>query len=125
MSFCLSRKELEKLIAVEIEKKYDFEEDNFLSNWIENARNWSDKLIAFTYFISKIFEKRLKERETPEELLEKLYKIWQIQDSMWLIFQEFGEDFIKYILDYERNSGLSLEDELIHLQNKLSRFEYG
>ena len=125
MSFCLSREELEKFIAVEIEKKYKFEEDNFLSNWIEHARNWSDELIAFTYFISKILKKKLKEKETPEELLEKLEKIWQIQDSMWLIFQEFGEDFIKYILGYERDSGLSLEDELIRLQNKLSRFEYG
>ena len=66
MSFCLSREELEKLIAIEIEKYDDLEEDKNLALRIESARNWEDDLIGFTYFLSKIFEKRLKEGETTD-----------------------------------------------------------
>lgn len=125
MSFCLSREELEKLIAVEIEKNDDLEEDKNLALRIDNAGNWWDALVGFTYFLSKIFEKRLKEGETTDTLLGKLDKIWRLPDSLWLVFQEFEEDFIKYALSYERSPALSLEDELIHLQDKLSRYDYG
>ncbi len=77
MPFCLSREELEKLISVEIEKSTDLEDDEFLALWIQNARNWSDQLIGLAYFLSKIFEKKLKEGRTFANLRDELDKTYQ------------------------------------------------
>ncbi len=123
MPFCLDRNELEKLIKAEIEKS-DIEDDKLLELRIEYAKNWSDQLIGFSYFLSKIFEKKLKQGKTIETLKEVLDQTYLLNESMWFEIQEFDERFVDFILRFERNSILSLEDDLVQLQNKLSRFEY-
>ena len=126
MPRCLTREELEKLIAMEIENSIDWEEKKILELLIENAKNWSDQLTGFSYFLSKIFEKKLKEGQTYEDLVVVLDKTYQLQESMWLEIQEFDQDFMNYILKSEsgRDRSLSLEDQLIQSQEKLSRHEY-
>ena len=125
MPFCLSREELEKLIAVEIDNTIDLEDDKSLELWIEHARNWDEQLVGFTYFLAKIFEKKLKKGQTLENLCEELDKTYNLQESMWFELQEFGPDFIKCLLEAERNAILSLEDQLIQFQSKLCGYEYG
>ena len=124
MPFCLEREEFEKLIAIEIEK-CDLEGDESLELRIEHAKNWFDALIGFAYFLSKIFEKKLKQEKTIEILIKELDQVYVIQDTMWFVIEEFDQDFIKYLLNSERIPMLSLEDELVDARNKLSRFEYG
>jgi hypothetical protein len=123
MPFCLDRNELEKLIKAEIENG-DIEDDEFLELRIEHAKNWSDKLIGFSYFLSKIFEKKIKQGKTIDTLNEMLDQTYLLNESMWFEIQEFDEKFVDFILRFERDSILSLEDDLVQLQNKLSRFEY-
>jgi len=123
MPFCLDRNELEKLIKAEIEKG-DIEDDKLLELRIEYAKDWADQLIGFSYFLSKIFEKKLKQGKTIETLKEVLDQTYLLNESMWFEIQEFDERFVDFILRFERDSILSLEDDLVQLQNKLSRFEY-
>lgn len=123
MPFCLDREELEKLIKAEIEKG-DIEDDKLLELRIEHAKNWADQLIGFSYFLSKIFEKKIKQGKTIEILNEILDQTYLLNESMWFEIQEFDEKFVDFILRFERDSILSLEDDLVQLQNKLSRFEY-
>jgi hypothetical protein len=123
MPFCLDRNELEKLIKAEIENG-DIEDDKFLELRIEDAKNWADQLIGFSYFLAKIFEKKLKHGKTIETLKEMLDQTYLLNESMWFEIQEFDDKFVNYILKFDRNPILSLEDDLVQLQNKLSRFEY-
>lgn len=123
MPFCLDRDELEKLIKAEIEN-VDIEDDKSLELRIEHAKNWADQLIGFSYFLSKIFEKKIKQGKTIETLNEMLDQTYLLNESMWFEIQEFDEKFVDFILRFERDSILSLEDDLVQLQNKLSRFEY-
>ena len=123
MPFCLDRNELEKLIKAEIEKG-DIEDDKLLELRIEYAKDWADQLIGFSYFLSKIFEKKLKQGKTIGTLKEVLDQTYLLNESMWFEIQEFDERFVDFILRFERDSILSLEDDLVQLQNKLSRFEY-
>ncbi len=123
MPFCLDRHELEKLIKAEIENG-DIEDDELLELRLEDAKNWAEQLIGFSYFLAKIFEKKLKQGETIEILKEVLDQTYLLNESLWFEIQEFDEKFIDYIIRFERDSILSLEDDLVHLQDKLSRFEY-
>jgi hypothetical protein len=123
MPFCLDRDELEKLIKAEIEN-VDIEDDKSLELRIEHAKNWADQLIGFSYFLSKIFEKKIKQGKTIETLNEMLDQTYLLNESMWFEIQEFDEKFVDFILRFERDSILSLEDDLVQLQNKLSGFEY-
>lgn len=123
MPFCLDRNELEKLIKAEIERG-NTEDDKSLELRIEDAKNWADKLIGFSYFLSKIFEKKIKQGKTIETLKEVLDQTYLLNESMWFEIQEFDEKFVDFILRFERDPILSLEDDLVQLQNKLSRFEY-
>ncbi len=123
MPFCLKKEELEKLITAVIEKG-DPAGDKSLELWIDHAVNWFDNLTGFTYFLAKLFEKKLKQGKTTEFLLEELDQVYLLPESMWFVLQEFDQDFIRYLLNSERDSILSLEDDLVQVQNKLSGFEY-
>jgi hypothetical protein len=125
MPYCLDRYELEKLIKAEIEMA-DIEDDKLreLLIRIEHAKNWADELIGFSYFLAKIFEKKLKQGKTIETLKEVLDRTYLLNESMWFEIQEFDEKFVDYVIRFERDPILSLEDDLVQLQNKLSRFEY-
>ncbi|MCK4764485.1 MAG: hypothetical protein KAW12_19960 [Candidatus Aminicenantes bacterium] len=123
MSYCLDRKELEELIAAKIDGKPALEQENrTLALRVENAGNWDDQLIALTYFLSKIFEKKSKSGTSYEKLLKDLEKIWLLENDMLLEFEVFAEGFIKNLLHGEREPGTTLEDELIRCRDKQGRY---
>lgn len=123
MHHCLSKEELEKLIELKanfIDKLDD--EDGYLNLWIDNAENWRDELAGLSYFLSKILEIKLKKGIDCQNLIRLIH---DLPDQMWLHLQQFDVEFVQYMLAHVRTSELSLEENLIELQNGLGEHQYG
>ena len=88
---------------------------------IENAENWQDELGCLTYLFAMVLEGKGKDGGDCQRLIDLLY---QLAERMYIYIQEFDLDFVEFMLRNVRSAGLSLEEELIDLQNRLREFRY-
>ena len=119
--YSLSREYLNKLIEICIENTPLREEETEIHHLIEDCKSWQIELISFTYFLSHFLERRQRQSTVSISLLPQ---ILSLQDSMWLTFQEFDEDFVRYMFENVRQEHLSLHQNLIALQNQLNEYQY-
>lgn len=119
MYHCLSRNELKCLIESKISNETI--EDDELRLWVDNACYWQDEIAAFNYFLSKILERKLKDGHDCMKLIDIFY---MLEEEMAFNVQEFSRDFIDYMLRNIRDPNLSLEEDLIRLQDSLSEHSY-
>ncbi len=120
MNYCLNTSELSQLI--------DFKaggsdiEDEELRLRVDYAENWVEQLGALTYLFCHILERRANSGVDCQNLIILLY---QLAEQMSIRIQECDSYFIEYMLSNLRHENLSLEEELVGLQNNLSIFAYG
>jgi hypothetical protein len=119
MNHCLNRDELRKLIDFKVDDQ--IVEDESLKVLIENAIYWEDEIFGLNYFFSQILERKNKGGQDCLKLIEFFYAL---EDEMAFNIQEFDSTFIDYMLRNMRDQTLSLEDDLIRLQNNLSDYKY-
>lgn len=119
MHYCLNKEELRQLIELKA-NNVDIE-DRSLQIWVENAENWQDELGALSYFFSHILERKYRFGENCQNLIEIFY---HLEETMFFRLQEFDWKFIEYMLKHLRGDSISLEEELIELQNNISEYKY-
>jgi hypothetical protein len=119
MTYCLSKNELEEFL--------DYKKDNKpitlegLSSRIENAEQWYGDLTALSYLLSQVIERKLKHGLECDALIELFYKL---PTDLWFLVQEIDERFVDYMMCNPRSHNVSLEDDLIELQNNYREFRY-
>lgn len=118
MKYCLSKNELLNFIDHIINKTEINEETR---TQVESAKNWHDQLICLSYFLSIILERKKQDGEDCQKIIDEIY---QQPEELFLSIQEFDSDFVHYIIRHTRNRSLSLEDDLILLQNDLAEHLY-
>lgn len=112
---------LNKLLEYRAELNQLSDQDDLLL-LIENAENWQAELVGLNYFLSQILEVKAKTGINCKKILGLYY---QLSEQMWFSTQEIDATFVEYILAYQRNSSLSLAENLIEVQNNLSEYKYG
>jgi hypothetical protein len=120
MHYCLNKEELRQLIDLKV-NNVNIENDN-LRIWVDSSENWLDELGVFSYLFGHILEKKYKCGDDCQSLIEVFY---HLEETMFLSVQEFDFKFIDYMLRNLRGTSISLEDELIELQNNLRAYKYG
>jgi len=93
-----------------------------LIRWITAADSWQDELSCLIYLFAQIIDRKNQEGKPCQELIEFLY---QLSEQMYLTIQEFYLGFIDNMLKYIRDTNLSLEEELVKLQDEISQHQYG
>jgi hypothetical protein len=119
MHYCLNKEQLRQFVDF-IADDVNIEDGN-LRLLVENAASWQDELGCLTYLFSMILERKGKQGEDCERLIALFYRL---AEQMYVDIQEFDYRFIEYLLKNIRNRELSLEEELIEIQNHLSEFRY-
>lgn len=119
MHHCLSKDELRQLLNLKADN-LAIETDE-LRIRIELADNWQDELGALTYLFSHILERRAKGGLDCAGLIKMFYELPEV---MSLHIQEFDSDFVEYMLRNIRDKSLTLEEELVGLQNRLREYDY-
>lgn len=119
MHYCLNKQELEVLINYILLKiNVDC---STLHNHIKCSENWQDELGCLSYLLSEILERNNINGTAPEQIIKLVYGL---DEKMFIDIQEFDWKFIEYMVSNVRNSSLTLEDNLIDLQNGLKAFRY-
>lgn len=119
MHYCLNREELRQLIEFKFSSK-EISTDE-LQIRIGNAESWQDELGALTYLFSLVLERKVHAGEECAGLIGLLY---QLVEDMYLYIQECDSTFIDYMLRNVRRASLTLEEELVELQNGMSEYKY-
>ena len=119
MYYCMNREELGQFIDFKASDK-NVDNDELL-NWIENASYWQDELGCLTYLFAQILEKKTKDGENCQKLIELFY---QLPEQMYFSIQAFDSNYIEYMQQNVRNHRVSLEEDLVRLQNAMSEYQY-
>ncbi len=120
MHRCLNRQELTELIAL---KSDDISvESDTLQSWINNAENWHFDISSLTYLLTKILERKTKEGEDCYKIINVIY---DLERHMSFSIQEIDAGFVDYMLRNKRTLNISLEEDLVELQNNLTEYQYG
>jgi len=119
MHHCLSKIELQKVTDHKL-ANIEFH-DHSIKILLEKAENWEISLGFLTYFYSMIIEKKLNDGEGIVDLIDKFYLL---ENSLYVIIQEFDNNFVDHLIRNIREKELTLEDELIRLQTNLAEYNY-
>lgn len=119
MHYCLNKVELRQLIGY-MNRSNDIDDD-YLRILIDNAENWQDELCCLNYIFSIILDRMVRNGMEGYDLIKILY---EIDENMFFLIQEIDHNFIDFMIKNIRNPGLSLEDELIMLQNSIGDHRY-
>ena len=120
MHHCLTKDELRQLIDMKADG-LEIESDE-LRIRIEHADIWQDEVGALTYLLSQILERRAKEGLDCATFIRTFYEFPEV---MSFRIQEFDFEFVEYMLANIRDRRISLEEELIGLQDRLREHDYG
>ncbi|SRR6266536_3809409 len=119
MHHCLSKEELKQLIDARISEAAI--DDELLRIWVSNAESWMDELGGLNYFLSQILERAKKLGESCEGIIDVFF---DLDNHMALVLQPFDFRFIDFMLKRRRDKSISLEDELIGLQEDVGDYRY-
>jgi hypothetical protein len=119
MHRCLTKAELRELIEARIADTAI--EDESLRIWVNNAESWADELAGLNYFVSHILERKKKLGESTDSILDVFF---DMDEHMAVVLQAFDFRFVDFMLRTVRNDTLSLEEQLIILQNDVGEYRY-
>lgn len=121
MKYCIDRGHIDILLQCVISGNYSVDDNAELNAILEGSLSWTDEIILIMYFTTKIFEQKMKLGINVEPLLREMETL---PDNFFVSYQYFDSKFIEYMMSQVRTSGTTLEEELIHLQSRLNRYEY-
>jgi hypothetical protein len=120
MHHCLNKEEL-KIVIEYKNGKIGLIDDEQLRIWLEGAESWQDEVCCLNYIFSQIIDREHQRGTNCNELIELLYKLGE---EMFFTIQEIDYKYISELLRNVRRIELTLEEELILLQNKIGEHQY-
>ncbi len=120
MHHCLNKEELKLLIEYK-NGKIGSIEDKQLRTLLEGAESWQDELCCLNYLFCQLIDREHQNGTNCAELIELLYKM---EEELFFTIQEMDYKYVSELVRNIRCSGLTLEEELILLQNKIVEHQY-
>jgi hypothetical protein len=119
MHRCLTKEELLELIETRLGRTEI--KDESLQVWVSNAESWADELAGLNYFVSHILERKKKLNQSIDGILDVFFGL---DEQMAIILQGFDFRFVDFMLRTMRHTTLSLEEQLISLQDDVGEYRY-
>jgi hypothetical protein len=119
MNSCLSQYELHELIEHKLAGLELFEEQ--LIKKIELAESWHEPIGVITYFLARIVENQYSENSNGRKVIDCIFCLPEV---LYIEIQELDLKFITCLVKTLRNPGLTLEEELLDLNNNIMSHEY-
>lgn len=121
MRYCIGRDDIDILLQCVMTGEYSVEDDSELNAILEGSLSWSDEIVLILYFATKILEQKMKLGIDVKPLLQKMECL---PDEFFLSYQCFDAQFIEYMMSQLRTKETTLEEDLLHLQARLNKYEY-
>lgn len=91
-----------------------------LERILKFAENYEYQTVIFSYFVSKIFDSDRLVNSSSHNI-EIFYE--KVED-IWLHIEEFDYNFINYLLLYNPNSKIELDEDLLIIYEKYKDYKY-
>ena len=119
MHHCLSKYELKEIINCKL--RHESISDTSIIAMLEKAESWDLSLGCMTYLFSMIMEKYINDGVDISDMVDDFYFM---ENSIYIIIQEFDLNFIHHLIRNVRENSLTLEEELIRLQTNIGNYNY-
>ena len=124
MQRCLNKEQSVQLLDIDVENFKLRNDPSEFEILLHNCRNWDAQLTLLAYLMSQIFESKSKQGIDKNSLTDKLYKMLDLREYIWLNIQEFDVNFIDYLYRYTKDDSLNLEESLVQIQDWLNEHKY-
>lgn len=118
MKHCFTKEQIGDCLAYLLDKS---EVDENIVLMIEEAKQWSSKIILINYLTTQIIQRGLNKSNLPNNFIQKLYSIEDMGD---LVIDEIDRDFIEFIFNHLSVSS-DMSSNLIHYKQKQINYDYG
>lgn len=112
---CLTSIEVKLLLAHLEDEEICLKGD--LANQIDAAKEWEFQIVCHNLFVARHID-------AEEGGLEKIARIYTVEEEMFLELQEGGDTFVEYLLRHTRLANETLDEALITIQEGLSKCDY-
>ncbi len=116
---CFNKQELLDLINCKLEKRVELEPT--YDQLYLNAEEWRDEIGCLSYILSFIIEQKINNLENSKRVINFIY---ELKDKIFFTLQEIDSDFIDYLIRNLPDPELSLEDNLILIQQGYREYDY-
>ena len=117
--FCLAFEELEQAIDHFLDGTSIV--DSELRTRIELSVAYCIALGGLSYLLTRIIDRRQKRAHFPTDFVDLVYKV---SDRARFDVEEFDAEFVDYLVRSPRNESLSIEEDLVDIQNRLRSHRY-
>lgn len=120
MYYCLNKYELIILLNHLISGT-EIKEDQ-LQQLIMDSQNWTCLIGVLNYTFCMVLEQNRKQQGNRSE---KIHTLYNATDEMLLEIHEIDKPFINHMLNNLPQRSLSIEENLIDIQNDIGNYNYG
>ena len=118
MGRCLNRVELTRVVQCLLDGTRPYEEGNRAWDELDVGE---EELVGLTYFLAQILVRPALREQVLDNTISEFF---ELPDRMWFAVEEFGTEFIDYMLVNPRDQALELEDDLVELVTNMRRQRY-
>jgi hypothetical protein len=119
MSCCLNREELTRVILCLL-KDAALEEAE-IQAWAEGDA-CEEEVVGLAYLLVQVLTRMKRQGQTVDRAISEFF---DLPNRMWFAVEEFGSDFVEYMLRNSRDRSMSLEDDIVEIVTKMRRHQYG
>lgn len=119
MKWCLSKTQLECLLAYIFKNEADSDVDNIISIY-ERAQYWEESIVIINYLLTQLIQREIKKGSLNKDFLAKIY---DISSTMDITLDEIDSNFIDFIFNHTRFSK-EINENLIILKEKYVEYDY-
>ena len=117
MRYCFTKEQIEQALDSLFE---DNEIEENLSIILNNAKEWSNKVVLINYLTAQIIQRGKNKGNLHPNFIQKLYALEDIGD---LVVDEIDRDFIEFIYNHLSVSS-DMSSNLIHYKEKQINYDY-
>ena len=119
MSHCLTKSELAEILARATASEGRIYEQ--ISAWYDMADAWEEEIVGLNYFVAQIAMSTKNHGGDHDGIIAKHF---HLDEEMWFTQEDFGFEYVDYLMRHTRDTSLSLEDELVQLRDRLGEYGY-
>jgi hypothetical protein len=121
MHYCMNKEELAQFIDFEYSGKQVQSKE--LSKLIESSQSWQDELGFMNYLFAKVLSKKVKQKfDNCSGLIALLNPL---QEQMYIQIHQCDHIFVDYMIRFNRDRNVPLEEQLIQFHNHMREYKYG
>ena len=120
---CLALEQLTRFVEVEIEGRKLYNDEIIIKELFSNWHTWDIELVCLTHLLSRVLERKQKDLANVQSILSSIFQISE-EKGFIFTFEQINETFVNYMFEFDRQSTMDIDEQLIEIHNYLREYNY-